>query len=148
MYCIECGSRLIGNEKYCSNCGSMVDSNSKVDSSLESDNLSVKRDGDKSSSIAFGVLSIIGSSLIIFSPIALVFSIIGLILGIRVNKRVGNLLGIVLNAIGLCLSLLTFLIIILGLYFSWNIVGGSINDLWNQDSYYEEDMYYDNDRDF
>lgn len=109
MYCSNCGNKNEGNN-YCINCGN------KLINSNNNDNINViKEDGSglKTASIVLGILGIIGSLLIIFSPIAFIFSLIGLILGIIAAKKVRNVSGIVLNSIGLILSIIIVGVMIL-----------------------------------
>ena len=145
MYCDNCGTKLTGNEKYCFNCGKKVNnvSNSNIDntnmSSVDnSDNLNT---GTKTASIVLGIISLVGIFLVIFSPISLILSLVGLILSIKANKVTNNVAGIVINAIGLFLSLVITSIIVFLIYLVVNM--GSNIDLskipWNEYiSEYEE----------
>ena len=145
MYCDNCGTRLTGNENYCFNCGKMVNkvSNSNVDkvnisTVNNSNNLNT---GTKTASIVLGIISLVGILLFIFSPISLILSLIGLILGIKANRVSDNVAGIVINAIGLFLSLIITSIIIFLIYIAVNM--GNNIDLskipWNEYiSEYEE----------
>lgn len=114
MYCSNCGTKNDGNN-YCVKCGNKLVINNS------NNNKDIKEEGNglKTSSIILGILGIIGSVLIIFSPISFVFSLIGLILGIVATKKVRNVSGIVLNSIGLFLSLI--ILGIIGLIFNFVI---------------------------
>lgn len=141
MYCVKCGNKLVGNENYCISCGNLI--NYSVN-----EQVNVKKNGDKTISIVLGIFGIVGSLMFIFAPISLILSIVGLVYGIKVNKRVGNVLGIVLNIISLFLSLIISLIIFFALFFSWYTVRDGINNFWQEESYYEERVDYNNGRDF
>ena len=102
MYCVNCGNRIDSNDKYCTRCGNMLN----IDNSKNRD--CVDRNGyssNKIASIILGTLSIGFSMFIIFAPIGLVFSIIGLILCFVIIKNEKNVIGIVLNLIGFLISL-------------------------------------------
>ena len=108
MYCENCGTKLNGNEDYCFRCGRAIN---KVNSSLADSN---SNDGMKNASIVLGIISLVGIFFIIFCPISLILSLIGLILSIKANKMVNNVAGIVINAIGLFISsVITFLMIMI-----------------------------------
>lgn len=102
MYCINCGNKICDNDKYCTRCGNELNikdikNKDDIDSNWYSSN--------KIASIILGTLSIGFSIFIIFAPIGLVFSIIGLILCFVIIKNEKNVLGIVLNLIGFLISL-------------------------------------------
>ena len=127
MYCSNCGTKNDGNN-YCVKCGNKLVINNS------NNNKDIKEEGNglKTASIILGILGIIGSVLIIFSPISFVFSLIGLILGIVATKKVRNVSGIILTSIGLFLSLI--ILGIIGLIFNFVI-----------DNRYDEiDRYKDN----
>ena len=100
MYCSNCGKKNEGNN-YCTNCGNKLNNEDN-----NTNQIVVKKDcnGLKTASIVLGILGIVGSLLIIFSPISFTFSLVGLILGIIANKKIRNISGIVLSSIGLFLS--------------------------------------------
>ena len=101
MYCSDCRKKLNGNENYCPECGKkreleVIETNSSV-SNTSSDNY-------RTTSIVLGIISLVGVLLVVFSPVSLILSIIGLVLAIKANKNVENVVGIVLNGVGLFLS--------------------------------------------
>ncbi len=107
MHCEKCGTQLKGNENFCFKCGNEIkNTNSPI-------TISKTSNGKKTASIVLGIVSLVGIFLIIFSPISFIISLIGLIIGIIANKEVSNVAGIVLNAIGLFLSLIVTAIIAL-----------------------------------
>lgn len=124
MYCSNCGTKNDGNN-YCVKCGNKLEFNNNNVVIEEGKSL-------KTASIVLGILGIIGSVLIIFSPISFVLSLIGLILGIVATKKIRNVSGIVLSSIGLFLSL-----IILGII-------GLIFNIAIENRYDEIDKYRDN----
>lgn len=138
MYCIKCGNKLVGNELYCTKCGEKVNSNVEVTVNKKSNS------SKKTASIVLGILSLAGTFLIIFAPIAFILSIIGLILAIIANKKEDNVMGIILNSIGLLISLFLSVIIILFFSFaintSYDAITNYINNLWEEDNYIED--YY------
>ena len=145
MYCDNCGTKLTGDENYCFNCGKKVNNvnNSDVGKANIStvDNSNNLNTGTKTASIVLGIISLVGIFLVIFSPISLILSLVGLILSIKANKVTSNVAGIVINAIGLFLSLIITSIIVFILYLVVNM--GNNIDLskmpWNEYiSEYEE----------
>lgn len=129
MYCSNCGTKNEGN-KYCTKCGLLLD-NSNVLVKKE------EKNGLKITSIVFGVIGILGSITVFFSPLSLIISLIGLILGVVATKKVKNVLGIVLNTIGLFLSIIIlFLVGLFILLFATDDYGYS-----DENDYY--DRYYD-----
>ena len=145
MYCDNCGTKLTGDENYCFNCGKKVNNvnNSDVGKANIStvDNSNNLNTGTKTASIVLGIISLVGIFLVIFSPISLILSLVGLILSIKANKVTNNVAGIVINAIGLFLSLIITSIIVFILYLVVNM--GNNIDLskmpWNEYiSEYEE----------
>ena len=101
MYCVNCGNRIDSNDKYCTRCGNMLNiDNSKNRDCVDRNGYS----GNKIASIILGTLSIRFSMFIIFAPIGLVFSIIGLILCFVIIKNEKNVIGILLNLIGFLIS--------------------------------------------
>lgn len=133
MYCDRCGNRLMGYEKYCPNCGNIIGEKEEV--KVVNDNVNKSTEGNRSTSIVLGGLSLGGVFLGIFAPISLILSIIGLVLAIKSNKNSKNTVGIVLNAIGLFLSVVITSIIALIIYFVVNTSSGIIDDYWG--SYYD-----------
>ena len=101
MYCINCGNKIGEGDKYCIRCGNTI----SIDNGV-SNNTTEKKDysGKKIASIILGSLSIGFSMLIVFAPISLIMSIIGLILSFVVIKNEKNVIGIILNSIGLLIS--------------------------------------------
>ncbi len=140
MYCDRCGNRLMGYEKYCPNCGNIIGEKEEV--KVVNDNVNKSTEGNRSTSIVLGGLSLGGVFLGIFAPISLILSIIGLILAIRSNKNSKNTIGIVLNGIGLFLSFIITGFIALIIYFLVNTSNGIIDDYWG--SYYDTyERHYD-----
>lgn len=101
MYCNNCGKKLNGSEKYCPECGKKQEPEviSAVDNTT-----SGSTENYRSTSIALGIIAIVGVLLVIFSPVSLILSIIGLILAIKSHKNNDNIPGLVLNGVGLFLS--------------------------------------------
>ena len=94
MYCDNCGTKLTGDENYCFNCGKKVNNvnNSDVGKANIStvDNSNNLNTGTKTASIVLGIISLVGIFLVIFSPISLILSLVGLILSIKANKVTSN----------------------------------------------------------
>ena len=138
MYCSNCGKSLNGSEKYCPNCGKEVTNNQ----AYYGDEIGDTSSG-KTPSIILGILGNLGAVLVIFSPISFILSLIGLIIAIRVSKKVNNTAGIILNAIGLFLSLISLAVVI---FFFWLVINVSdidnYNDFWN--TIYENREYTSN----
>ena len=129
MYCNKCGNKLMGSEKYCPNCGNRMDNNVTEVREIKS------TESSRSASIILGGISLGGVFMGIFAPIALILSIIGLVLAIKSNKNVKNTVGIVLNAIGLFLSLIITTIIALVIYFMVNTSKGIFDNFWENFNY-------------
>ena len=150
MYCNNCGNRLMGNEKYCPNCGSKTfeNSNSNIDIvANESERKSTE--GYRSASIILGGLALGGVFFGIFAPVSVILSIIGLILAIKSNRNVKNTPGIVLNAIGLFLSVIITIAFILFIWFVFSVVDDNDYDFNNMyNDYINRDYKYDNHGDF
>lgn len=102
MYCINCGNKLNENDKFCTSCGK------KIDNSVNNMGTS---NGLRTASIVLGVLSIIASVTVIFLSYGFIMSIVGFILAIVALKKGKNTLGIVLNSIGFCLSIIAGIIL-------------------------------------
>ena len=126
MYCSNCGEQRVNNFAYCQKCGSKFEE-VKTTNNSSSDSKTV--------SIIFGIIGIAGSILIVFIPIAFVLSLIGLILAIISNKKEKNTTGIVLNIIGLFLS------IAITCLFIWIISIGAnwISDIYNKNEFEYQD---------
>lgn len=137
MYCNKCGTRLYGDESFCTGCGN------KIGDEIKSINNKEIKDGKKTASIVLGILSLVGSLLFIFAPLSFILAVIGLILGIVATKKVKNVSGIVLNSIGIFLSLIMSIFIILVFLYAFNSVGDTIEDLWDIEENYEYDYKYD-----
>jgi len=136
MYCSNCGAKINDGEKYCTNCGKLI-SESKP---ITIDNNKNNNEGTRTASIVLGILSLVGIFIVIFAPISLILSIIGLILAIKSSKTYKNTAGIVLNAVGLFLSFIITVIITLIMIFSYNTIKNDFNgfgDL-NINNYIEE----------
>ena len=126
FFCENCGNKIDNNNNFCVNCGNKINR-------VNNNSLNVKNEESnwlKSASIVLGSISIVGCITLIFFPISIILSIIGLILGIIATKKGKNMLGIILNVIGLLLSILIIFIIVL-------FMGTFRNDE------YEEDFYRD-----
>ncbi len=121
MYCDRCGNRLMESEKYCPNCGNEIQDNVK-DVLVNNDN-NKSTGGIRNASIILGGLSFAGEIFWMFAPVSLILSIIGLTLAIKSNKTNNNKVGIILNAVGLFLSLVTTCIIVIILYFTDKVDG-------------------------
>ena len=133
MYCGNCGSKN-ENNKYCTNCGHELEktNNQNIDLNIKEINIY------KIISIVLGVLGIAGASVIVFSPISLVLSIVGLIIAVIGSRKSKNVLGIILNAIGTILSVIS--IIIVSMLIRVAIIG--INNLINEISSYNYSENY------
>ena len=130
MYCNKCGFYLNGTEKYCPNCGTHNDI-VNVDTSKSTEN-------SRTASIVLGGLSLGGIFLVIFAPVSLILSIIGLIFAIKSNK---NTLGIILNVIGLFLSFILTAVFALMIYFVVDEINNGTDDYRKAiDRYIEEQM--------
>ena len=125
MYCSNCGSKNYGNI-YCTNCGNKLDNvNNKIKQNEEN--------GLRITSIVLGVLGLFSCLNFVFG---FIFSLVGLILGIYATKKGKNTLGIVLNSIGLFLSIIIFCLFIFLL--RWV---SEYDDNYNEDYYYND--YYE-----
>lgn len=137
MYCSNCGTKNEGN-KFCVKCGNKLN---VVSSNNTNDNVSVKKEtsGLKTASIILGILGIVGALVVIFAPVSLILTIIGLILGIVATKKVKNVSGIVLNSVGLFLSIIMLGLFILVIMFA--------TEEYDNNNYYD-DSYYGSDSEF
>lgn len=132
MYCSNCGIKNDENN-YCVNCGNKLNNNNVI--------VNKESNGLKTASIVLGILGIIGTVLIVFSPISFVLSLIGLILGIVANKKIRNVSGIILNSIGLFFSIIILGIIWLILMFMFGNSFDEISDY--RDNYVFDREYYE-----
>ena len=102
MYCINCGNKINNDDNYCTGCGNKVNVNNDVRNNItEKEGYS----GKKIASIILGAISIALSFMVIFAPLGLGLSIIGLIISFLVLKNEKNVLGLVLNLVGFVISL-------------------------------------------
>lgn len=136
MYCINCGGKIEDiNDNYCSSCGYRLDRNYKDEMNIREGN-----DGNKNNiSIIFGTFSIVGSFLIIFAPFCFIVSLIGLILGFILLKKEKNILGILLNFIGLVMSILGSVLLFFIVVSIFD--NGSKNKDWHEDYYNDYEHY-------
>ena len=136
MYCNNCGGSINGFEKYCPNCGKLISN-----TFLEDKSINKSTENARTASIVLGGLSLGGIFLVIFAPVSLILSIIGLILGIKSNKYYKNTIGIVLNSIGLFLSFILTGIFALMIYFVVDEINNGQDDYRKViDRYIEEQM--------
>lgn len=129
MYCTNCGNKINNNDKYCTKCGNKLDSENvqfNVNNNIEKKSYS----GKKIASIVLGAVSIALSFMVIFAPLGLIISIIGLIFAFLVINKESNVLGILLNSVGLVISL--GICIIFGFVFRY-----VVDDVKNEMEYYE-----------
>ena len=84
MVCSKCNKKLDKNEKFCIYCGTKVENIKKEE--IKND-IVVQENGLRIASIVLGSIGIVGTLLIIFSPISLILSLVGLILGIVATKK-------------------------------------------------------------
>jgi len=103
--CVNCGNKIKKSDSFCVICGK------KIENKQEKNNNS-SNCGLKIASIVLGILGIIFSLMLFLSPVSFIISLIGLILGICALKHVKNVVGIVLNSIGLFLSVLIIILIV------------------------------------
>ena len=100
MKCISCNYSLKGDERYCPNCGYHTD---KIEP-LTIDNTHQSTENFRMASIILGVISLAGLSFLIFAPVSLILSILGLIFAIKSHRNSNNTVGIVINGISLFLA--------------------------------------------
>lgn len=137
VYCSKCGTRNEGN-KFCTNCGMKLENISNVNTGTGVK--TEEKNGLKTASLVLGIISIISSILLVFSPIGLMLAIIGLVLGIVASKSVKNVVGIVLNSVGLFISIVVISLLI------WLVVAfiNDNNDYVVDDNYnYGDEYNYD-----
>lgn len=131
FYCTRCGFKIEDNNNFCTSCGMNLNKNNVYNSGSSVE----YKNSDKNASIILGIISLVGCFLIITVPVSLVLGIIGLILSVKSNKMVGNVIGIVLNVISILISIILCLLFILCINF---IISGVGNNEYI-DEY--EDMY-------
>ena len=86
MYCTSCGKQVDVNSSFCTGCGARISvANVQEDS------------GKKVASIVLGCIGIFGALQVIFAPISLILTIVGLILGVMASRKESNVAGIILN---------------------------------------------------
>ena len=136
MYCNNCGNNLKGTENYCPGCGKRIDNKMPVDEFTKT-----STENYRTSSIILGGLSLGGLFLLIFAPLSLILSIIGLICAIKSNRNSKNTAGLVLNGISLFLSFIITSILALFIYLAVNVVQEGI-DGNIYDYIKEQRMYY------
>ena len=124
MKCNFCGTNLNGYEKYCHNCGSKV-----VSENTTIDEFHKSTESARSTSIVLGVISLIGLFFIIFTPISLILSFIGLILAIKSNHNSKNTAGIIINGVSLFLSVVFMIVISLVIYFGFFAIDKGIDKI-------------------
>ena len=134
MYCSNCGTKINEDENYCANCGKVVNEHKPI---TVGNNI----EGARTASLVLGILSLVGGFIVIFAPVSLILSIIGLILAIKANKVYKNTAGIIINAIGLFFSFVITSIIALIIYFSYDIIKNDIGNfnIGNYIDEYEDD---------
>ena len=142
MYCNNCRSKLSGVEKYCPNCGNLVNGPINIDNGNGS------TENYRTASIILGGLSIGGVLLVVFAPISLILSIIGLILALKANKNSKNTAGLVLNGIGLFLSFILTAIFALLMYIVIDVIKNGTDEYGNRiyDYIEEQRIPYDDNR--
>ena len=136
MYCSNCASKLTGSEKYCPNCGNKINDNIKKQEYHSTE-------GIRTASIILGIIAAGGLSMLLFAPISLILSIIGLILAIKSSHNSKNLAGIIINSISLFISLIiTLFITFVAIFLVKNIA--KLPDYLNSISSYGEPVITDN----
>lgn len=99
MYCPNCGKKIKDNDQYCNKCGNAIQQE-----------VTIKQKKDKNVSLIIGIISIIGS--IIVNILIIPLAVIGIIIGIKDNKKD----GIILNIIASLLALIIFSLIVIFLF--------------------------------
>ena len=128
MYCTECGAKNEKESKFCSSCGNKLESTKTtkkttkteevkeepkgVNTGVTIDNKPVQlvteeKDGKGIASIILGAISLFFQ----FLPIP----IVGLVLGLKTKDKSTKTPGIVLNAIGLFLSIIVTIIVVISI---------------------------------
>lgn len=156
MYCTNCGNKCNGGN-FCTRCGNKLEE-LKVDNTTMNKGVNNKvvvkeeNSGLKTASIVLGILGIVGSLMIVFFPVSFILSLIGLILGIVATKKVKNVVGIILNSVGLflsiiiCIACVWFLICIgSGIKTGSDFYDEYYNDdyNWNYDDYFDDSESYE-----
>lgn len=136
MFCINCGNKFSNNDKFCTNCGVKLETINNVKKEFNNND-----NGLKIASIVLGSIGIGGAFLIIFAPVSLILSIIGLVLGLCALKKGSNVLGILLSSIGLVISLIVTVIMLLIFIFAFESVSGYEYEDFFGDEFGE--YYYD-----
>lgn len=142
-FCSNCGKKIVDNNNFCTGCGTRLNDYNSV-------NLSIKKEennGLKTASIVLGIIGIVGSLRFILSPLTLITSLVGLILGIVASKEVRNVSGIVLNSVGLFLSIIMLGIIVIFILMVTDTTSEYIGtDYYYDDSYFDDfySEYFDN----
>lgn len=115
VYCSNCGTKNMRNN-FCTNCGNKLGVVNVDKKSTDN--------GLKTASIVLGIIGIVGSLTLIFTFVGMLISIIGLILGIAATKKGKNVAGIVLNSVGMVLSI--GILLLMGMFIRWivNITNG------------------------
>ena len=138
MACKNCNYSLKGDEKYCPSCGCRTENNE----ALTIDNDHVSTENFRLASVILGILSLGGVCFLVFAPISLILSVLGLIFAIKSNKHYKNIVGIILNSISLFLACIITIIFALILSFTVDVIENVANEYGN---YIET---YDNHGDF
>ena len=107
-FCSNCGSKNMGNN-FCTNCGNKL--------GVVNVNKNSSSNGLKTASIVLGIIGIVGSLTFVSTFIGMVVSIVGLILGIVATKKGKNVAGIVLNSVGMVLSI--GILLLMGMFIRW-----------------------------
>lgn len=147
MYCEQCGKKISKDSKFCPECGV------KIESAEREKQVSTKKEAEKpvtvdktnnqnnksGLSIASLVLGIISIALGLFLNIFIIpIAVVGLVLGIVYKEKTKQMCtGIILNLIGLIVSILTFVLIII---FAISIVD-LFEDIDDPDNYHINDNY-------
>ena len=138
MYCSNCGNRNEGNN-FCTRCGILL-SNNNINTLGQGED----KNGLKTASIILGIIGIVGSLTILLSFVGVVVSLIGLILGIVATKKGRNVVGIVLNSVGLFLSISILLLLFIFVSFVINEYGDYEGSYYNKEDYFDNfDDYYE-----
>lgn len=113
VFCSECGKKINKGENFCTSCGAKVENVNVKNDNVKKENVVVQKSGLRTASIVLGIIGIVFSLMVVLSPIAFILSVVGLILGICAVKRVRNVAGILLNSIGLFLSIIMVILFVL-----------------------------------
>ena len=143
MNCNNCNCTLTGIERYCPSCGVPVNKPISITNDTGS------TENYRTASIILGGLSLGGLLLVIFAPISLILSIIGLSLAIKAHKNSKNVAGLVLNGISLFLSFILTAIFALLIYITIDVIKNGTDEYGNRIYDYieeQEKIPYDNNR--